>query len=69
MVFISNSDCIWDGFNLFCFLLELWNLKCMDVFLGCIRVENCFGRVFFGDFSIDENGMIFWKGEFVYGGV
>lgn len=56
MVIISNSDCIWDGFNLFLFLLELWDLVYMDVFLGCIRVENCFGRVFSGDFDIDKKG-------------
>ncbi|QTN37111.1 nucleotidyltransferase family protein [Cognatishimia activa] len=68
-VFTSNSDCIWDGPNPFRLLLESWNPKRMDALLVCIRVENCLGRVSPGDFSIDENGMISRKGEFVYGGV
>ncbi|MEJ5217932.1 nucleotidyltransferase family protein [Cognatishimia sp. D5M38] len=68
-VFTSNSDCIWDGPNPFRLLLESWSPKRMDALLGCIRVENCLGRVSPGDFSIDENGMISRKGEFVYGGV
>ncbi|MGR3813943.1 MAG: nucleotidyltransferase family protein [Cognatishimia activa] len=68
-VFTSNSDCIWDGPNPFRLLLESWEPERMDALLGCIRVENCLGRVSPGDFSIDENGMISRKGEFVYGGV
>ena len=68
-VFTSNSDCIWDGPNPFRLLVESWDPERMDALLGCIRVENCLGRVSPGDFTIDESGMISRKGDFVYGGV
>lgn len=68
-VFTTNSDCIWDGPNPFSLLLENWNPLRMDALLGCIRVENCVGRLSGGDFDLGEKGLISRGGEFVYGGV
>lgn len=68
-VFTSNCDVIWDGPNPFRLLRENWDPERMDALLGCIRVENCVGRLSGGDFSITPDGRIQRCGNFVYGGV
>lgn len=68
-VYTSNSDCIWNGPNPFSVLSETWDPTKMDALLGCIRLENCLGRLSKGDFDLDKQGRISRGADFVYGGV
>lgn len=68
-VFTLNTDAVWSGPNPLSFLADLWNPDEMDALLICVPVQNALGRITPGDFSVDENGKITRKGDYVFGGV
>lgn len=68
-VFTMNTDAVWSGPNPLSLLASLWNPADMDALLVCVPVQNALGRITPGDFSIDENGKISRKGNYVFGGI
>ena len=63
-----NSDVIWLGDNPLSLLLEAWNAETMDALLMCVPIEQTFGRVYSGDFTLNGDGTLQRGGKFVYSG-
>ncbi len=67
-IYTMNCDVIWNGPNPLKLLRDQWNPDAMDALLLCVPLARAVGRKGSGDFSIDDNGHISRKGNFVYTG-
>lgn len=67
-VMTLNPDVIWTGPNPLSALRAAWDDRRMDALLMLVAHDRARGRVGPGDFSLDAEGRISRKGDFVYAG-
>ena len=67
-VITLNSDAIWAGTNPLQELIDHWDSSRMDGLLLCIPPSQKYGHSGLGDFSIDEQGQLSRRGNYVYSG-
>lgn len=67
-VMTLNPDVIWNGPNPLSALRAAWDDRRMDALLMLVAHDRARGRVGPGDFSLDADGRISRKGDFVYAG-
>ena len=67
-VMTLNPDVIWTGPNPLAALRAAWDDRRMDALLMLVAHDRARGRVGPGDFSLDAEGRISRKGDFVYAG-
>ena len=67
-VMTLNPDVIWTGSNPLTHLQAAWDDSRMDALLMLIPLAQATARQGAGDFSLDPQGHLIRKGDFVYGG-
>ncbi len=67
-VFTLNTDAVWAGPNPLHLLAEAWDPARMDALLLCVPLTNAVGRKGAGDFTLEDDGQLRWKGDQVYTG-
>ncbi|WP_353473461.1 nucleotidyltransferase family protein [Salipiger sp. H15] len=67
-VFTLNTDAVWAGPNPLRLLAEAWDPARMDALLLCVPLANAVGRKGAGDFTLQGDGQLRWKGDHVYTG-
>jgi MurNAc alpha-1-phosphate uridylyltransferase len=68
-VFTLNTDAVWLGPNGMDILRQHWAPDQMDALMLCVPLERAVGRLGAGDFSLQPDGQLIWKGDIVYTGL
>ncbi|MCA0940318.1 nucleotidyltransferase family protein [Salipiger pacificus] len=67
-VFTLNTDAVWAGPNPLDLLADAWDPARMDALLLCVPLARAVGRKGAGDFTLQDDGQLRWKGDHVYTG-
>lgn len=67
-VMTLNPDVVWTGPNPLSALIAAWDDRRMDALLAVVPLARATARQGAGDFSLDPQGLITRKGDFVYAG-